>query len=210
MKAAAYRILVADDHFVVCEGLRAVINREADLTAVGLATNGVQAVSMARELRPDLIILDLRMPELSGLEAIRTILAERPEARILILSTFDGDEDIRQAIHAGAAGYVVKRNSGEQIVPAIRAILSGDKWIPDDIKRQLARANRQEPLSMRELALLEFVARGDSNKEIGDRLQITENTVKTHLRNIMAKLGARDRTEAVTIGLRRGLIQLGR
>lgn len=208
MRGGVYRILVADDHFVVCAGLRALIDRESELVVVGEAANGVQAVRMARELKQDLVVMDLRMPELSGLEATRRVLSENPEIRVLILSTFDGDVEIRRALEAGAAGYVVKRKSGEQMVPAIRAVLECGKWIPDELKKQLAETNRFEPLTDRELSVLRLMARGDANKEIAAELGITENTAKTHLRNIIAKFGVRDRTEAVMLGLKRGVIQL--
>lgn len=205
---SAARILVADDHQIVRTGICAVINPEPDLTVVGEAANGSDAIERFQELRPDITILDLRMPGVDGLQALRRIRQIDPQARVLILSTYDGLEEIHQAMDAGASGYVLKRSSDREIVPAIRALLSGKPWIPDEIASRLAAHEELEKLSNREIEVLNSLASGDANKEIASALHISEHTVKDHIKSIFHKLKARDRTEAVVIGLRRGLIRL--
>lgn len=205
---APYKILVVDDHFVVRAGLRDILQHEPDLLVVGEATNGHEALEAYSRLLPDVTVLDLRMPVCGGVEAIRLIRAEHPDARILVLSSFDGDEDIHSALSAGAMGYLLKHSSGDQITPAVRALLKGKRWIPLEIASHLASRERSEILSEREREIVRLLVLGEANKQIGDALGITELTVKSHMKNILAKLQVRDRTEAVTVALRRGIVHL--
>lgn len=202
------RILVVDDHFVVREGLRSIVEREADMTLVAEAANGVQAVEMYERLRPDVTVMDLRMPVQGGVEAIRLIKQKDGEARIIVLSSFSGDEDVHAALNAGAMGYLLKHSSGDQIVPAIHALMTGQKWIPPEVAGHLTSRKRGEVLTTREREIVERLALGEANKQIGNAIGITEETVKSHVKNILAKLQVRDRTEAVTVALRRGIIHL--
>jgi DNA-binding NarL/FixJ family response regulator len=202
------RILLADDHSVVRLGLEALISTEPGLAVVGHAADGNEAVLQYRLLRPDVVLMDLLMPQMTGTQALAQIRAEFPPARVLILSTSDGDDDVYRALQAGAAGYILKSSPGEQLIPAIRAVMRGEKWIPPEIARSLANRSLREELSPREIQVLNELARGGSNKEIASVLNITEHTVKAHLKNILAKLPARDRTEAVTVALHRGIIHL--
>lgn len=205
---APIRILLADDHSVVRMGLAALISSEPGFAVVGQAADGCEAVSQYRALEPDVILMDLLMPKKTGVQAATEIRAEFPKARILIISTSDGDDDIYRALQAGAAGYVMKSAPGELLIPAIHSVMRGEKWIPPEVARSLANRIMREELSPRELQVLEELARGGSNKEIADVLHITEHTVKAHLKSILAKLPARDRTEAVTVALQRGIIHL--
>ncbi len=205
---APFKILVVDDHFVVRAGLRDILQHEPDLLVVGEASNGHEAVEAYSKLLPDVTVLDLRMPVCGGVEAIRLIREKHPDARILVLSSFDGDEDIHSAISAGAMGYLLKHSSGDQITPAVRALLTGKRWIPLEIASNLASRERSEILSEREREIVRLLVLGEANKQIGDALGITELTVKTHMKNILAKLQVRDRTEAVTVALRRGIVHL--
>ena len=206
--AASVSILIADDHFVVREGLRSILRREADFTVVGEAANGLEAVSAHARLRPDVTIMDLRMPVCGGVEAIQRIRAADPAARILVLSNCEGDEDIHAALSAGAMGYLLKHSSGDQVTPAIRSLMLGKPWIPQEVADHLASRARGEILSERERQILTLMVLGEANKQIGSALGITEQTVKSHVKNILAKLQVRDRTEAVTVALRRGIVHL--
>lgn len=201
-------ILVTDDHFVVREGLRSILRREADFNVVGEAANGHEAVMAHAALRPDVTIMDLRMPVCGGVEAIRRIRTVDPTARILVLSNFEGDEDIHAALSAGAMGYLLKHSSGDQITPAIRSLMQGKPWIPREVADNLASRKRGEILSEREREIVRLLVLGEANKEIASALGITEQTVKSHVKNILAKLQVRDRTEAVTVALRRGIVHL--
>ncbi|MES2569320.1 MAG: response regulator transcription factor [Verrucomicrobiota bacterium] len=202
------KVLVADDHFVVREGLRGILQREPDLLMAGEAANGMEVVEAFDRLRPDVTIMDLRMPLRGGVEATRVIRLHHPGARILVLSNFEGDEDIHAALEAGAMGYLLKQSSGNQIVPAIRALFQGHPWIPPEVAVHLAERKRGEILSAREREIIHLMAQGEANKQIGDALGITEQTVKSHVKNILGKLQVRDRTEAVTVALRRGIVHL--
>jgi DNA-binding NarL/FixJ family response regulator len=202
------RILVADDHFVVRMGLLALVNTEADMEVIGEASDGNQAVDLFEKLKPDLVLMDLRMPMKDGIAATAEICGKHPHARILMLTTYDGDTDIHRAIQAGAQGYVLKKSTGEDLIPALRAVAAGQKWIPREISTRLASRKLFDELTPRELQVLQELARGLANKEIGDVLKITEHTVKAHLKNILGKLHVADRTEAVTVALQRGIIQL--
>jgi DNA-binding NarL/FixJ family response regulator len=206
--AAPIRVLVVDDHYVVRIGLVALVNTEPGLTVVGEADDGEQAVARFKELRPDLVLMDLRMPRKSGAEATSHIREWCDQARVLILSAFDGDEEIHHALSAGAQGYVLKSSTGDELIPAIRAVAAGRRWIPQDIASRLKSRNLFEQLTPREVNVLREVARGLANKEIADALGITEHTIKDHLKSILAKLRAADRTQAVTLALQRGIIRL--
>jgi DNA-binding NarL/FixJ family response regulator len=202
------RVLVADDHFIVRIGLLSVINTEPDMHVIGEAADGSQAVELFVKSNPDIVLMDLRMPVKDGIEATKEIRFRRPDARILMLTTFDGDTDIHRAIQAGAQGYVLKSSTGEKLIPAVRAVAAGEKWIPREVANRLASRKLFEELTPRELQVLQQMAKGLANKEIGDVLDITGHTVKDHLKNILAKLRVADRTEAVTVALQRGIIQL--
>ena len=202
------RILVADDHFVVRMGLTALVNTEPDLEVVGEAVDGAQAVVAFDKHKPDLVLMDLRMPVKDGVRATAEIKAKHPNARVLMLTTFDGDTDIHRAIEAGAQGYVLKNTTGDKLIPALRAVAAGQRWIPKEIATRLASRNLFEDLTPRELQVLEQMAKGLANKEIADVLKITGHTVKDHLKSILGKLHVADRTEAVTVALQRGIIHL--
>jgi DNA-binding NarL/FixJ family response regulator len=203
------RILVVDDHFVVRMGLIALVNTEPDMEVAGEAADGAAAVEQYQKLSPDLVLMDLRMPGKDGIAATREIREKNPAARVLMLTTYDGDTDIHRAMQAGAQGYVLKNTTGDKLIPALRAVAAGEKWIPREIAARLASRNLFEELSSRELQVLRQMAKGRANKEIADVLQITEHTVKDHLKSILGKLRVADRTEAVTVALQRGIIQLG-
>ena len=207
-RRADIRILLADDHSVVRMGLAALIATEPGFTVVGQASGGIEAVALYRQLRPDVVLMDHLMPGFTGVQALSAIRSEFPDACVLILSTSDGDDNIYRALHAGAAGYLLKSSPGEQLFPAIRTVREGGKWIPPEVARCLANRSLREELSQREIQVLTELASGGSNKEIAAALGITEHTVKAHLKNILAKLPARDRTEAVTVALQRGIIHL--
>jgi len=205
---AKIRILVADDHFVVRMGLTALVNTEADFEVVGEAVDGAQAVAEFEKHQPDLVLMDLRMPVKDGIQATPEIKTKHPEARVLMLTTFDGDTDIHRAIQAGAQGYVLKNTTGDKLIPALRAVAAGQRWIPKEIATRLASRNLFEELTPRELQVLEQAAKGLANKEIADVLKITGHTVKDHLKSILGKLHVADRTEAVTVAIQRGIIHL--
>jgi DNA-binding NarL/FixJ family response regulator len=202
------RVLVADDHPVVRTGLSAVIVEQGDLELVAEAENGERAVALFREHQPDVVLMDLRMPVMDGVEAIRTITAEFPTARILALTTYEGDADIRRALEAGARGYLLKDMLLTEVISAVRAVRRGDRVIPTAVATRLAEFPERSELSEREIEVIQFVARGLSNKEIARAIGRTDETVKIHLKNIFAKLDVADRTEAVTVALTRGLIHL--
>ena len=199
---------MVDDHFVVREGLRSLIRREPGMIVIAEAVNGREGVDMYERLQPHVVIMDLRMPVMGGIEAIRSIRSNSPEARILVLTSFEGDEDIHAAFDAGASGYLLKHSSGDQVVPAVHALMKDQPWIPPEVESHLAARQRGEILSPREREIVRHLALGEANKEIGASIGISEQTVKSHVKNILAKLHVRDRTEAVTVALRRGIIHL--
>lgn len=207
-KKERIRILVADDHSVVREGLVSLIKRKADMTVVGEASNGREAVDLWKEHRPDVALLDLRMPELEGVGAIKEIRELDQSARIIVLTTFDGDEDIYRAIKAGAKAYLLKDTAREALMECIRKVHAGETCIAPALAAKLAERVSGEALSTRELEVLQRIAAGRSNKEIGAELFISEGTVKSHVKSIFAKLDVISRTEAVATASRRGLIQL--
>jgi len=202
------RVLVADDHPVVRTGLVAVLAQEADLELVAEAENGERAVALYREHQPDVCLMDLRMPGTDGVEAIRAITAEFPGARILALTTYEGDADIRRALDAGARGYLLKDMLLSDVITAIRMVQRGERVIPAAVAIRLAEFPERSDLTEREVEVLQLVARGLSNKEAAQVIGRMEETIKIHLKNIFAKLGVADRTEAVTVALARGLIHL--
>lgn len=202
------RILIADDHFIVRSGLVAMIDSEPDMEVVAQAADGAQAVELFDRVKPDLALLDLRMPVKTGNEAIELIRRRTPTARILVLTAFNGDEDIHRALNAGAQGYVLKSSTAEGLIPAIRAVAAGSRWIPRDVATRLAMRNTFEELTPREVQVLGELAKGKANKEIADALGISDHTVKDHLKNILGKLHVADRTEAVTAAIQRGIIHL--
>ncbi len=202
------RILIADDHFIVRSGLVAMIDSEPDMEVVAQAADGAQAVELFERVKPDLALLDLRMPVKTGNEAIELIRRRTPTARILVLTAFNGDEDIHRALNAGAQGYVLKSSTAEGLIPAIRAVAAGSRWIPRDVATRLAMRNTFEELTPREVQVLNELAKGKANKEIADSLGISDHTVKDHLKNILGKLHVADRTEAVTAAIQRGIIHL--
>ena len=206
--AGRIRVIVADDHPVVRAGLSAVLVQQGDLELVAEAENGARAIALYREHRPHVCLMDLRMPVIDGVEAIRTITAEFPAARILALTTYEGDADIRRALEAGARGYLLKDMLLTDVIGAVRAVHRGERVIPAAVATRLAEFPERSDLTERELEVLQLVARGLSNKEVARAIGRTGETVKIHLKNTFAKLGVADRTEAVTVALTRGLIHL--
>jgi DNA-binding NarL/FixJ family response regulator len=202
------RVLVADDHPVVRAGLSAVITEQSDLELVAEAENGERAVALFREHRPDVTLMDLRMPVMDGVEAIRAITTEFPDARILALTTYEGDADIRRALEAGASGYLLKDMLLTEVLTAVRAAHRGERVIPIAVAARLAEFPERSDLTEREAEVLQLVARGLSNKEVARAIGRTDETVKIHLKSAFAKLAVADRTEAVTVALTRGLIHL--
>jgi DNA-binding NarL/FixJ family response regulator len=207
-KGDKIRILVADDHFIVRMGLVALVNTEPSMTIAGEAADGKQAVELFGKHKPDLVLMDLRMPVKDGIEATIEIRKLDPQARVLMLTTFDGDADIHKALQAGAQGYVLKNATGEELIPALQAVAAGQKWIPKEIARRLTSRKLFEELTPRELKVLQLLVKGLANKQIGDMLSITEYTVKDHLKSVFGKLQVVDRTEAVTAAIQRGIIHL--
>lgn len=201
------RVLVADDHVTVREGLSAMIGRQADMALVGEVANGREAVERWEALQPQVALLDLRMPEMDGVAATRAIRQRDPTARIIVLTTFDTDNDIASAISAGARGYLLKDATRDELLDAIRRVHRGETVIPPALVAKLAAGMRSESLTVRELDVLALLASGKSNKDIGLKLHISDNTVRSHVRAIFAKLNALSRTEAVAVATRRGLIR---
>src|SRR5271157_244080 len=181
-------IIEADDHFIVRMGLIALVNTEPNMVVVAEAADGNQAVDLFCKHKPDLLLMDLRMPIKDGIEATIEIRSHDPNARILMLTTFDGDTDIHKALRAGAQGYVLKSATGQELIPAIRAVAAGQRWIPKEVARRLTSRNLFEELTPRELKVLQLLAKGLANKQIGDMLNITEYTVKDHLKSVYGKL----------------------
>ena len=202
------RILTVDDHPLLREGIAVLIKSEADMKLVAEASNGEEAIEQFRLHRPDVTLMDIQMPNLNGTEAISRIRNEFPNARIIVLSTYSGDVQVLRAIKAGARGYILKGHVGRELLDAIRSVHAGHKRIPPEIAAELAEHAGDDALSAREMDVLRLIATGNSNKQIADKLSIGETTVKSHITNILSKLGANDRAHAVTIGLQRGIIDL--
>jgi len=206
--SAPIRIFSIDDHPLMREGVAAIIRNEPDMLLVAEASNGREAIQGFREHRPDITLMDLRLPDINGIDAMVAIRTEFPDARIIMLTTFEGDVEIRRALQAGAVGYMLKTTPRRQLVEMIRKVHAGKKHIPPEIAAHLAEHMGEESLSKREVDVLQKIAGGNRNSDIAALLFITEETVKGHVKHIMEKLGASDRTEAVAIGIRRGIIHL--
>lgn len=206
--APAIRILLADDHPVVRQGLALILDCETDLTVVGQANNGREAVELYSLLQPDIALLDLRMPVMSGVEALVAIRSSSPTASIILLTTYDGDEEIYQGLKAGAKAYLLKDTSCDEILATIRQVGSGGKHIPSQVGAKLAERMTSPQLSDRECQVLQQIALGRSNQEIATSLSIAESTVKFHINNILSKLGVSDRTGAAIVALKRGIASL--
>ena len=201
-------VLIADDHTVVRAGIRALLSTDPGLKVVGEAENGEKAVDAYGRLLPDVVLMDLRMPIQDGVQATRAIRQIDPRGAVIILTTHQGDEEIHAALEAGAMGYILKNSPGDDLAAALRAVAGGKRWIPNAIAKKMEAHSAKAKLTERELDVLQRLVGGDSNKELADKMGLTEHTVKAHLKSITAKLGVRDRTEAVTVGLRRGMIRL--
>ena len=200
------RILLVDDHAVVREGLASLLQRQGDLLVVAEAADGASAIRLYRQHRPDLVVLDLRLPDMDGVEVTAAIRAEFPQARLLVLSSFDGDEDIYRALKAGARAYVLKDSTREELLAAVRTVAAGQRSLSAAVAERLAERVTGSELTARELAVLRQIVGGRSNKQIASALSISEGTVKTHVKSILAKLDVEDRTEAAVLALRRGLV----
>jgi DNA-binding NarL/FixJ family response regulator len=207
-KPGTIRILAVDDHALLREGIAALVNTEADMKLVAEASNGQEAIEQFRLHRPDVTLMDLKMPALNGVEAIVAIREEFPNAKIVVLTTYVGDVQVLRALKAGARGYVLKGLVHRELLETIRVVHGGQKRIPPEVAAELADHAGEDDLSPREIEVLRLIANGNSNKEIACQLSITEETVKSHVTSILSKLGANDRTHAVTIALRRGIIEL--
>jgi DNA-binding NarL/FixJ family response regulator len=202
------RVFSVDDHPLLQEGLAAVINNQPDMVLVAQASNAQEAIEQFRKHRPDVTLMDLRLPDKSGIEAMIAVRTEFPEARVIMLTTFEGDVEIQRALEAGARGYMLKSMPPKELVEGIRQVHAGKKRIPPKLAAQLAEHLSDEDLTTREVEVLSQIAGGNRNRDIAEKLFITEETVKVHIKHIMEKLGASDRTQAVAIGVRRGIIEL--
>jgi two-component system NarL family response regulator len=201
-------VLVVDDHPLLREGLGEAVASQADMRLVGEACNGLEAVVKHAALRPDVTIMDIAMPEMCGVTALQEIRREHHSARVVMLTTYKGDAQILRAVQAGAAGFLLKSTLRKDLLDTVRGVHMGQRRIPPEIAMELAQHMGQGPLSAREMEVLHYAANGNSNRRIGERLTISEETVKAHMKNILAKLAANDRTHAVTIALRRGIITI--
>jgi DNA-binding NarL/FixJ family response regulator len=202
------RILVAEDHLVARVGVSTIVNMQPDMTVVAEASNGAQAVEQFRQHRPDIALLDLRMPGMTGTEAAAAIRKEFPDARMIALTTYGGDEDIRRALAAGVQAYLTKDVLHDELLKAIRAVHAGQTYLPAGVAAALAAQMPRPDLSARELQVLELIVRGLANKQIAYALSIAEHTVKNHVKNILSKLAVQDRTQAATVAIQRGIIHL--
>lgn len=202
------RILLADDHPMLREGVAGLVADQPDMQLVGEASNGHEAIEQFRKHLPDITLLDLQMPEVNGIDAILAIRSEFPEARIVVLTTYSGDTQILRALKAGAQAYLLKSTLRRELLDTIRAVHKGQRRIPGEVAAQLAEHAGDDPLTSREIEVLRLIASGKANKLVASDLSITEETVKGHVKSILSKLGASDRTHAVTIALKRGIIEL--
>ena len=202
------RVVTVDDHPLLREGISALINSQPDMHMVGEAATGLEALERFRELRPDITLMDVRLPDKSGIDALMAIRSEFPEARVIMLTTSEGDVEIQRALAAGAQGYILKSMPPKEMVEAVRQVHAGKKRIPPVIAAHLAEHYADEDLTAREIEVLQQIAGGNRNRDIAGRLFISEETVKVHIKHIMEKLGANDRTQAVAIAIKRGIIHL--
>lgn len=206
--ASIIRVLIADDHPVVREGLAALINRQPDMRVVGEAGTGRQAVELHGQLRPDVALIDLRMPVMNGVEATAAIMRDDPQHRVIVLTTYDGDEDIHRALQSGARAYLLKDMTGDELIEAIRAVKTGGRRLAPTAAMRLAERSETSELTPRELDVLKQIVAGKSNREIAQALRLTEGTVKGYVNVILQKLNVSDRTQATTAAIRRGLVHL--
>ncbi len=202
------RILAVDDHPLLLEGIEALVSSQPDMELVAQAADGRQAIAQFRKYHPDVTLMDLQMPDMDGVDAIIAIHSEFPEARIIVLTTYTGDVQVLRALKAGARAYLLKGLLRKELLETIRAVHAGQKRIPPEVAAQLAEYAAEDALTLREIDVLRLIAAGNANKQIAAQLSITEETVKGHVKNILSKLRANDRTHAVTIGLKRGIIKL--
>ena len=202
------RVLSIDDHPLVREGIAALINNQPDMQLAAQGSTGKEAIRLFREHQPDLVLLDVRLPDMNGIDAMITIRSEFPGARIIIVTSSEGDAEMQRALEGGAAGYIVKSMPPQVLLEAIRKVHSGKKAIPAEVAARLADHYSDEGLTTREIEILQQVAEGNRNRDIAEKLFISEGTVKVHIQHIMAKLGANDRTQAITIAVRRGILHL--
>ena len=202
------RVLSVDDHPLLRAGIAALVGNQKDMEVVAEACNGLEALEQFRSHQPDITLMDLQMPKMSGIDAISAIRGEFPEARIIILTTHAGDVQVTRALKAGARAYLLKGSLRNELLDTIRAVHSGQRRMSSEVAAQIAEHSTDDALTPREVNVLRWVAKGNANKEIAAQLSLTEETVKSHIRNILAKLGANDRTHAVAIGVKRGIIDL--
>jgi two-component system NarL family response regulator len=202
------KILVADDHLVYRMGIRSLVGNEPGMEVVGEATDGVSAIDLYRQLLPDVMLLDLRMPQKSGIDVVQTIRSEFPDARILVVTSYQTEEEIYQVLRAGALGYILKDMGREMLIEAIQSVQAGVRWVSPTIQRQFAERSLRETLTAREVEVMRLLAKGLTNREIASVFKISESTVKNHVNSLLAKLDVSDRTEAVTLCLVRGVVRL--
>jgi two-component system, NarL family, response regulator len=207
-QSTTIRVLIADDVAIVRQGLATIVDRDPEMTAIAQAEDGQQAIALFREYQPDVTLMDLRMPQMGGVEAIMAICAEFKQARIMVLTTYDGDEDIYRGLQAGAQGYLLKDAKPPELLNAIRMIHSGQKYVPPEVGAKLVQRMSNPELSERELDVLRLMAQGMSNQGIGTSLNVGESTVKSHVNRILSKLGVNDRTQAVIVAIKRGIVYL--
>lgn len=201
------RVLIVEDHFIARFGLKGLINDQKDMVVAAEAANGAEAFTKYKESRPDVVLMDLRLPELDGIQATAAICREDPEARVLIFSTYDREDEVARALSAGARGYILKEADGRELLEAVRVVRAGGKYLRPGLAQRLAENAQRERLNARELQILQLMWRGLSNREIADELSLTHGTVRIYVSHVFEKLGVKKRTEAVAVGIERGLIR---